>query len=251
MITRAGFDQQLTNRFIEALKGTYHQTIDTFLEKKTTFRDLGAFLIATTLLPLERPRQILPQRDWYAHLYQLLQFEEQHPDASHLTIVSLNYERSLEHFLSCNIDFNCYDKHLEEAHAKRKKLRVLHPHGSFGPYPDVPYNPGGTHPDILKAAATRIRIISDKLDESPDFQQAQEAIAAAEVVISMGFGYDRRTLDLLFKNGAAEGKTLLGTAFRLDDERRAEAVDFFNNKILLGTPKMTAEELIKAVYLSK
>ena len=62
-LVKSGFESLLVKDFGEALIGTYHPTIDIFLEKKKKFRDLGAHLIAYTLLPCENHNLLFPQKE--------------------------------------------------------------------------------------------------------------------------------------------------------------------------------------------
>ena len=133
----AGFGNDLIKNFAIALGYSFHPTIDIFLEKKTNFREIGAYVIARSLMPLEHQLQnLFPQKDWYGDLFTAMDFENEEPDSSLLSIVTLNYDRSLEHFLLKNIDYNCQHERTDFCHAKRHKIEVVHAHGSLGEYPD-------------------------------------------------------------------------------------------------------------------
>src|SRR4030042_725780 len=94
MITKNKFDQSFAKDFSDALRRTDHPTIDIFLEKRKSFREIGAYAIAYTLLPLEVENFILAQQDWYSHIYNVLNFEKDKPYPENITFVTLNYDRS-------------------------------------------------------------------------------------------------------------------------------------------------------------
>ena len=102
-----GFDESLINAFRDALRYGVHPTVDVFLERKQNFRELGSYLIASTIMPMESHGALFPQKDWYGFLFKRLAFESDMPHVSQLSVVTLNYDRSLEHFLTINIDYNC------------------------------------------------------------------------------------------------------------------------------------------------
>lgn len=248
VLLSAGFKDEIIGEIILALEGTYHPTIDIFLEKKTAFRSLGAHLIAYTLLAKERHRYLFPQKDWYANLYRLLDFESDTPDTGNLAIVTLNYERSLEHFLRKNIDFNCPDALLEVANDKLSRIEIVHAHGSFGPYPDVAYGQEPNAQGVVSAAAERIKIVSDRLDDSDAFRRARALIRDAANVVFLGFGYEPRTLALLFEDADPGTKTVLGTSYQLDKELEKSLTEFFSGRIKLGGKAVLCNAFFTAAF---
>lgn len=228
------FDGQLIDAFRDALRYGTHPTIDVFLEKKTSFRELGSYLIAKTLMPLERDNQLFPQRDWYGDLFVAMNFETEEPDVSLLSVVTLNYDRSFEHFLKMNIVYNCHEEQVGSAHTKRESIKVVHAHGSLGPYPEVPYGTKATDADSLRRAAESIKIVSDRLDKSPDFQKAQQIVADAYHVVFLGFGYNEITLTALLAETALDGKHFYGTGFNLDEPTKNKLQNIFGDKMTLG-----------------
>jgi len=249
ILRSVGFDEDIIREMILALRGTYLPTIDIFLEKKTRFRSLGAYLIAYTFLPREKHDALFPQHDWYAFLYKFLNFESDSPSGSGISFVTLNYDRSLEHFLRKSIDFNCPDHLIDSAYAKLRQIEIVHAHGSLGEYPAVSYGHGPDSEEVLRSAAERIKIVSDSLDGSRDFQRSQRLVGEANNVIFVGFGYDPRTLNLLFKDCTPTEKNVFGTAFQLDEGQRRETGAFFSERIYLGEISATAREFLPSILL--
>lgn len=243
-----GFESALVEDFLESLSGTYHPTIDIFLEKKRKFRALGSYLIAYTLLPLETHNNLFPQRDWYGHLYSAINFEHELPHTDKITFVSLNYDRSLEHFLAKNIHYNCPDDTIQNAQSKLERMNIIHAHGSLGSYPQISY---GNKPDdskVLSTAANGIRIVSDRLQDSDDFKNAQFAIVQASNIVFIGFGYDHTTLKMLMSSTTnLDNKRILGTVFQFGKPERDAVTEFFNDKIEIAPPGWVANGFINAI----
>ena len=220
--------------FKEALHHGDYGTIDYFLERKKKYRELGAYYIVTVLASHESHESLFPQKELYADLFYLLDVESDSPDIPRVSVVTLNYDRSLEYFLAKNVEYNCCDELEEHALAKVKKLRIVHAHGTLGDLDSVKYGQAAKSPEAVAAAAKRIKIISDRLDESEDFREAQALIAGARNVVFLGFGYHPRTLSALIPEGSFDGKKIVGTAVRLPDDRKSELLIYFRSQIHLG-----------------
>ena len=220
--------------FRDGLRYGTHPTIDVFLEKKRSLREIGSYFIAGAISGHEQHQNLFPQKEWYAYFFQILDFENLSRDMPDIAIVTLNYDRSLEHFLTKNIDYNCRDELLAKSHQRRQQLKIIHAHGSLGEFPKIPYGAASRDFDSLRQAAESIRIVSDRLDDSPDFRTARETLAGAKEIIFLGFGYNERTLAALLADVDVGKTQFFGTAVRLSDESKRTVSDFFQNKIILG-----------------
>lgn len=151
-----------------------------------------------------------------------------------ISVVTLNYDRSLEHFLAQNVEINCPD-HLE-VHARQKvqKLRIVHAHGSLGDIESVPYGKSINTAESVREAAHRIKLISDRMEDTEDFQKAQQMIADARNIIFLGFGYHQRTLEALLGRCDHQSKRVFGTAVHLSEKRKYELKVFFRSRIHFG-----------------
>jgi hypothetical protein len=225
--TKNKFDKNLTQKFVDALKGTSLTTIDNFLEKKTKFREIGSYAIAFTLLHYEIVTNLLPPRDWYYHIFRSLDFEKNTPSTSNITFVTLNYDRSLEYFLDKAIEYDCADELIEHSRLKLSKLKIIHPHGSLGEYPITNYSPSYSDGSILEKAAKEIRITADQIEDTLEFQEAKIAIWNASNLIFLGFGYDEKTVKRLTTNITLPNKRILGTTLYISDNTRNFINGFF------------------------
>jgi hypothetical protein len=229
-----GHSNEVIKEFQDALKFSKHPTIDIFLEAKTNFREIGAYFIAGTIGRYEMPDRLFPSGEWYGDLFQALDLEKGERDLPPISVVTLNYDRSLEHFLTKYIDYNCPHDCVELAHRKRQSLPIIHAHGSLGAYPNVEYGKASDSTEALRKAADSIKIVSDKLEESPDFRKAQQALSNAKHIVFLGFGYDGRTLGALLEGCKLGKKQFYGTAFQESSQRMDHIQGLFNNRITLG-----------------
>ncbi len=242
-----GFRETLVRDFAEALTGTYSPTIDIFLEKKGKFRTLGAYMIAYVLFPCENHRLLFPQNNWYAQMYNILGFERDFPDTSRISFVTFNYERSLEHFLAKNVLYNCPDDKMDVAESKLENLSIIHAHGSLGRYPDVPFGKG-LDTKLVGPAAEGIRIVSDRLEDSSDFNAAKQSVLSADNIVFIGFGYDPVTMKKLIMNPRDfDEKRLLGTSVNLSESSRAFLKEYFSGKFEMPEDSINAEQLMRII----
>ena len=151
-----------------------------------------------------------------------------------LSVVTLNYDRSLEYFLARNVEINCQD-HLEE-HARQKvqRLRIVHAHGSLGDIATVPYGSVNENAESVHEATRRIKIISDRMEDTEDFQKAQETIVDARNIVFLGFGYHDRTLSALLDKSNLQTKRVFGTVKGIFGERKRKITLFFRSAIHFG-----------------
>jgi hypothetical protein len=237
-----GGNRDVVDELGEALQHSLHETIDRLLEIKTNCRELGAYLIARVIARHEKETALFQKRDWHGELFVALDFDSgDSRSASHLSIVTLNYDRSIEHFLKESIYHNCNREHFAAAHRKREAITILHPHGSLGKYPDVQYGIDVSNNSALRAAAQSIRIPGDQLDDSEEFKAAQMIIAGAANVVFLGFGYDQRTLNRLMGKSRNKRQSFYGTGFNLPADTRASVEGIFHGTALeLGRDTDTA-----------
>jgi hypothetical protein len=229
------YNADTIKRFKDALLYGDHGTIDLFLERKTSFRELGAYFIADAIARREVHRKLFTDgNNSYKILYNLFALESDGDEIPPLKIVSLNYDRSVEHFLSCYLEYHCPERFSESGKHKLTKIKIVHAHGSIGRYDKVPYGNAGKNPTSLHAAAQSIRIVSDSMDSSPDFQEAEQLIGSAHNIIFIGFGYNKITLERLLKRAQLDRVRLLGTAFHLEENTVSELRKMFQGKIELG-----------------
>lgn len=208
-------DHGYVQRFVERLTHSGHYSIDAFLEECPEEMDLGKYLIALQLKQLESIDSLFPppanNSGWYQYLFNSLlsvnwtsspdnnptMIRDKTPfTGNKLTIVTYNYDRSLEAYLYHALIARC-KMSLDEARAELAKIPIIHVHGVLGAFPEVSYE-GRPHEDgyyeklyEISQAITIIHEIEDREGAfcSKEFEEANEAINLAEKVVFMGFGF--------------------------------------------------------------
>jgi hypothetical protein len=107
--------------FRDELAGASHVTIDRFLQNRPEFGAIGRLAIAATLIPLERdslipmfnPSKVGPENQkgvaegWHKYFAQQLRLSSTNWGGGKLTIITYNYDRSLEHYLFTILKSTC------------------------------------------------------------------------------------------------------------------------------------------------
>ncbi len=246
LLIAAGFDAQHIASFRDELRHSGQPSVDVFLEYRREFIKVGKVAIAASLIPYEDETRLWGGNDnWYEHLWKHLGPSLMDDVAqSQLSVITFNYDRSLEHFLFSALR-SAYNIGTDDAaRYLREVIRIVHVHGKLG---ELPYADGGrgisrayrpSDPSSLKdaavAAATTIRIVHEGAQEDPEFVQARELIARAQMISFLGFGYLKSNVERLAVVNVSTNVSLHGTAFDLMDGERAAANGLMNNRVTLG-----------------
>jgi hypothetical protein len=123
-----------------------------------------------------------------------------------LTIICFNYDRCIEHYLAETIA-TAYDVKLQQAETIVDNLNIIHPYGTLGALPTTAI-PNG--PDVLpfgpildetvdwvEIASRNIRTYTEQRHEPATIKRIHDAVAQAESLIFLGFGFNNQNLDLL------------------------------------------------------
>lgn len=189
--------------FINAFQGSQTESIDTFLAHRPEFADIGKRVIAALLLESEIRENLIerePAEDhWYQYLLRHIA-EEYWADINlgNLTVVTFNYDRSLEHYL-LRVFMDRYGKSRKETIDKLRQLRIIHAYGSLGaPFPETATGidefGAGVTSERVDHAAQFIRVIPEGRNEDPTLIEARNFLCEADRVAFLGFGFDRTNL---------------------------------------------------------
>jgi hypothetical protein len=185
-------------------------SIDAFLGRRPEFGEIGKKFIAAILLQCENSDLLFreePERDhWYQYLFnQLAQREWDDLTFDDLSVVTFNYDRSLEHFLYVTLQ-STYGKSTHDVSEKLKTLRIIHVYGSL--CDALPGAPGYLHYDgeldidKVEAAAEGLLVIPEGRIDSPTLVQARKALSEADSICFLGFGFDAANVERLAEDDA-------------------------------------------------
>ncbi len=200
-----GFEDDLIVSFRNGLMDSRVFSVDAFLEHRPEFLEVGKAAIAQVLIPYEKPgpaskvpKTTTPNDDWIRLLLQKMDCSFDDLGHNKLTIVTYNYDRSLEFYLHTALAAK-YGKGMDQIADQMAPIRMIHLHGALGKLPwgsesdperQRAFDPE-CNPQTIRIAQEGIRIISENPDESaePDFHLARGQINAASDVVFLGFGY--------------------------------------------------------------
>jgi hypothetical protein len=191
--------------FGTALEGSLKPSIDAFLANREEFRDLGKRMIADNIIRRERKQDLFGDSDgrWYPKLFDKLigrnsSFESL--DFSNTTIVTFNYDRSLEECLHHSLSHS-YVRTPEAIVAVMQTLRIIHVYGHVGAldWQEVGGRPYGTPVShhIVRDAAKQIRIVAEGIGDNDAIAEAQRRIKSASAVFLLGNAYHDDNMQLL------------------------------------------------------
>lgn len=193
--------QDVHTAFVKALQTSGYSSVDWFLEKNPRFTDIGTITIAATLIPCESDRHLFPpnapRRDhWYEVFANMLDVGERKYLRNRVTIVTYNYDRSLEQYLA-RVMLNRLPNRGSTLWRHYEHIPVLHLHGQLGEFgseissskKSIPY---GSDADAkaVQIAARGIRVIHEAKPTTKAFISARNALREAERIYFLGFGYN-------------------------------------------------------------
>jgi len=246
LLREIGFERSLVDDFRNSLQAADPPSVDVFLEGRRDFLDIGKAAIAAVLLPFEdedalftpwiarKEVQQHADKRWYDYFANTLALNFRTWSLQRLTIITYNYDRSLDHYLWLKL-FSSGCETQSECWRQFQAIPIIHLHGELGVYDplketeSLPYG-SAANVDSVKQAAAGIRIIHEvKADKR--FEQANVAIDEAEVVCFLGFGYAPENMSRLKLVSGTAGRAVIGTAYQLTDvERRRLKLERYLDK---------------------
>jgi hypothetical protein len=182
-------------QFKHRLSRSGYYSVDAFLEHNREFLAIGKLLIADCLKRREVPDRLFAPNNpgWYQYFFNCLLGER--PDdiaQNQVTIITFNYDRSIEYYLHESIA-NRYNASSVNALRLLRTIPIIHVHGILGEYPEVPYSPRPNQ-DTLESICQKIQIVHELTDNTNDFcttefRKAHDALASAERIFFLGFGF--------------------------------------------------------------
>lgn len=193
-------------------------SIDTFLETFALDDErklLGKLGIARAILLAERGSKLQPTNNrtepfrmkkiadtWYVSLAQLLFTGLAADDVAEVfcntTFIVFNYDRCLQVFLvrALVVYFKLTDDQAEQI---VKKAKILHPYGNLGSIfqGDRDRLPFGADTHELAAAADRIKLYTESVQENDVIVDVRSAIKEAETIVFLGFAFHEQNMHVL------------------------------------------------------
>lgn len=237
VVEHGGQDRNEVQAFVSAFRGSFQESVDAFLSHRLDHLDVGKLAIAAALVECENLDSLFDagEDNWYQYLWRSLQSEgrDEFPH-NRLSVVTFNYDRSLEAFLS-NAYANSFNTSTGKAwEVVREAIPIIHVHGSlgeltFGPPTEAarPYQGKASWQDVV-TAASGLQVLSEADQTSKAFRQACDQLSSAKQVVFLGCAYhepnmERLGLDEIFKLDDRHWPRFVGTAFGLGAAERRRA----------------------------
>lgn len=221
------------------LKDSSRSSIDTFLENRPEFCDIGKRCIAWNLINREHT-EIRGKRDWFEHLHdqELARDCKSIEDYSqnNINFITFNYDRLLEHNLMTRLKGTYGNSNEECAEIIKDSFNIVHIHGKLDDL-DWENDAGrayGQKPETTeewKKAAHGINIIHEKMGDKP-FKEAIKLIENAELIVFLGLNlHNTINLDRINIKENLQRKRIYATVLGLTGPQRDDVNDYFDNQI--------------------
>jgi hypothetical protein len=226
-LVRLGLKRGPIDDFRQELGFADPDSVDAFLENRPEFLDLGKLVIAFCLIPYEKANVFFGTKGsdrepscWYSYLIRSMyvrNFKEFKDNE--LSIITFNYDRSLEHYLFTVLKHR-YNVLAPECADALKHIPIIHVHGKLGNLPwqvTKPHREYGLTEDleVIRTASQHILVMSEKEDHSQLFDLVAGLLGRAEKAYFLGFGYHETNLRRLQIHQYANKLKMFGTSFGL------------------------------------
>jgi len=229
-----GFHWQDIVEFQKGLDLSNQPSVDAFLEKRPQFVEVGKAAIVCSLIPYEQPQKFhgRGEMNWYEYLFGQIDAK-----LDKLSIITFNYDRSLEYFLSLSLK-HTYDINGEQTSVLLKSIQIVHVYGQLSKLTistsdGRPYSPD-LDKEVFHNSATAIKILHEDKETSSEFERARKLISKADILCFLGFGYHPTNVRRLRIENFFQGKKILGSAYKLSIDERRRIQESFRVGIKMG-----------------
>jgi hypothetical protein len=240
VLSYQAIDDKKIVAFRKAFLRSGQVSIDAFLEHQPQFTELGKLVITAVLAEKENTDGMFLEGNWYEHLFRALDNGTiEDFGKNKLSIITFNYDRSIETFLFNALKYS-YEKRDEDVAIILNQIPIIHLNGQVGSLPwQDPLNnrPYGEHKNnyLIKQSSEGIKIIHETEAETTDiFIKARQLMNDAQRIYFFGFGYHSENIRKLgIKKISTDDKTILGTCLHMTDKEATAKMIDCNNKINL------------------
>lgn len=198
-------------------------SIDVFLagrEKDT--QEVGKLLVEHSLVKFYSKNKFKNEEgQWYKELYKMLNFDEElHQFGNNkLSIISFNYDTSLDNFLEKRLKADYKKHHPDEVMAQLKRLPIFHIYGQIGQYQ---YDSTG---QVISNGITL-------MGECNCMADVQNRLRLAERIVFIGFGYHKENLSILGLNALKACNHLQGTMYEVSNRIKNNIKEVFDGRLI-------------------
>ena len=211
------YDEKRVALFLEVLRESQNDSLDSLLEYRPDLEHLGQLYIASQILRSEhrvmRPSSDHLEKDWLSYLFQGMAHNcgsVSEFGKNDVTFITYNYDRLIEHRITGGLRsrYGAKEESIEGSICKFwEDHPVVHLHGCTGLLSKgiikfgAIERPGQSIDDavanVLERAAAGIKIVHQADGKDAEFERAREALGRAERVVFLGFGFGWTNVDRL------------------------------------------------------
>jgi len=201
-----GYSAEAIVNFRQALLYADRPSVDKFLERRKDLIEIGKVCISQALILYERNIPITNKEgnNWYQLLFSEMDSSIDDFSNNRLSIITFNYDRSLECYLFGAIKHTYGIKDDQLVAKLVDSIPIVHVHGQLDLLPWQAKAKEGTREyggrltkEALIRASQAIKIIHEDVEKDKEFVKARSLIKEAERVFFLGFGYDITNLSRL------------------------------------------------------
>ncbi|TAK59444.1 MAG: hypothetical protein EPO24_07855 [Bacteroidetes bacterium] len=219
-----GFLEKEIDNFRDAVVNSVTDAIDDLLiQRKEEFLEIGKLAIAHALTYYEIEHKLYDRNNpenWYGYLFEHLKgMSSMDLEGGTNSIITFNYDRSLEHYLSMASEgfYGLTDNVKKRA---IQNIPIIHIHGSLGLLPihsgHFPYEPT-SDTEVIFGMSRNLKLIDEEADVSL-LAKAHSLLQKAERIRFLGFGYHYTNLKKLeFTLNTKQCSDIKGTAYGLSE----------------------------------
>ena len=227
------------NEFKQQFERSGDYSIDSFLEHRPEFMDIGKIFIAKVLISYEQDNSLRKAKDnWYMYLLDRIKAPFGELCNNNISFITFNYDRSLEYFLFEAIKSKS-GRGASECAEKMKHFPIVHLYGQLDPLPwqeadGKEYSSDNNILDRLIAAPKNIKLMNNERDveKSEYFQKAYRLIEDAKRIFFLGFSFDETNLGRLRLMPMKNSKQIFATVRGVDPTKLKWINDYFNPSAL-------------------
>ena len=184
-------NEDTLKEFGRALQHSGSRSVDDFLEYRMDFLDVGKIAIASALVRCEKLARLFPQDgDLYQRIFAALKAPRDHWQENKLTVVTFNYDRSLDHYCTTALAHAFKLDPLEALAVFRSAVQVIHVYGALGAYPAQRGYDVSNESAAIRVASDGIKILHEKSTlQDTAFDDARVALSRAGRIYFLGFGF--------------------------------------------------------------
>jgi len=235
----AGFGTAEITGFSEEFRASQALSIDDFLTHRIDYSRIGKAAIAAIIREHESVGGLLQRPSvedhWYMYLWGRLTDDASFEalNRNRLTVVTFNYDRSLEQYLTYAMGAR-FKRAPEECSQRLSEgwVRIIHVYGKIvGDYGRKSNTPDEIQASLTDDALANLRVIPEGRNEDPVLSQARDALLRAERICFLGFSFQKLNLDRLAARtsctdlhyGQTVRRPVWGTAYGLTERQIRQA----------------------------